>query len=634
MWDPTETPRSPLDGPCVPPANAFDVPPPLGSPEEPPEALAEETLPDALPRPFAARARVRDLAARVGRGVHGLRWLLAADLFLLSPALIYTFVVRPGGWRDPVALWTLATSVLWLVGLQVLARRPARFLVAALPLAVATLADLFVLGELGSRLDSSYLSVILENGTSDGPAFVRTFLPALLGSLGAFAAFYGLCAWRLRGVVLPVRRAWSAVPLTLAALLYVGAAAHQHLRDHDPWGRAAQDVLGHDTGSPFGVISQAWVALDLHLAAARAFEESAGFSFHAVRRAPAARGPELYVLVIGETCRPDRWGLNGYGRDTTPRLGRDPDVVSFDDVVTQAPLTRLSVPMLLTRATPDRQGPMASERSIITAFHEVGFRTAWLSTQEVSSWAGFIHHYAAEADERRYFARRHDEVLLAPFEQVLDGLRDPSDRAFVVLHTMGCHAVYASRYPAAFRVFPDDLPDRRAALNNAYDDGIRYTDWFLAEVIARLRARPDVTSGLLFCGDHGEDLEDDERRVLGHGVGDRYDLPTEALFWPSPALARLRPGAVAAARAHAHAPLSTANVFHSLADLGGLAPTSATGAPLFDPTRSVLDPALRFRPRLFVAQGEVRDYDALFGVARARAASTVAPGLGRAPGGR
>ena len=39
----------------------------------------------------------------------------------------------------------------------------------------------------------------------------------------------------------------------------------------------------------------------------------------AVQRAPGAR-PRVLLLVVGETVRAQNWGLNGYGRQTTPQL--------------------------------------------------------------------------------------------------------------------------------------------------------------------------------------------------------------------------------------------------------------------------------------------------------------------------
>ncbi|MCO5167371.1 MAG: phosphoethanolamine transferase [Planctomycetes bacterium] len=568
--------------------------------------MAEFTEPlDILPPARASRAaRGLRLARHAAARVVAWRWLLLVNLFFVSPVLLYNLELRSGGRLDPVGLWNLATSVLVLAGLQLLARRPSPLLVAMFPLGFVVAADLFVVAEFDSRLTATYLTVIAHNLHDTGD-FVQAFLPRLAPALALFLGFYGLAAWRLRGVELPGRRAWGLAALGLAALLHGGIAA-RHVHFGFSVDGAVYHVMVRDTSSPFGVLPQAVIAYQSHRRAAAALTAAEAFRFDATRARVDA--PEVYVLVLGETCRPDHWGLNGYRRDTSPRLARTRGLVSFSDMASQAAFTSESVPLILTRGTAADPARAERERSIVSAFGEAGFRTAWLSGQEVSDFGGRNNHIAAEADTCRFFERRHDEVLLPPFERLLREVRAPEDKLLVVLHTMGSHFHYENRVPPAFRHY-SLLPagSGRERLVNAYDDTIRYTDHVLAELIARLEARRDVVSALFFVADHGENLMDDERRLMGHGAASRYDLAVAAFFWASPGFAALRPDAVALARARASAPLSSANVFDSLADMGGLV------GPAFDRSRSVFSPALRPRPRLYVHQGRTYDFDRLPG---------------------
>lgn len=547
------------------------------------------------------RRRALDVLRRAGE----LRWLLAMNLFFVSPVLLYNLELRSGGRLDPVGLWNLAVSLLLLAGLQLLARRPARLFAALSPLGLVVAADLFLVREFDSRLTATYLTVIAHN-LQDTPDFVQAFLPRLVPALAAFVVFYGLCLWKLRGARVTARPAWGVAALALATLLY-GAATVRHVGHGFQIDEAVRHVMLRDTSSPFGVVSQGLIARRTVQQADDALTAAETFRFGATR--PPADAPEVFVLVLGETSRPDHWGLNGYPRDTSPRLAGTPGLVSFTDVVTQAPFTNESVTFMLTRGSPTDRLRAARERSIVSAFAEAGVRTAWLSGQELSEYTGRIQHMAAEADTCRFFERRHDEALLAPFEALLDDVRGPDDKQLVVLHTMGSHFLYENRVPRRLRHFsrlPATSPRER--LVNAYDDTIRYTDHVLGEVIARLQARADVASALLFVSDHGEDLMDDERGHMGHGRGTPHDLRAAAFFWSSPRFAALRPDVVACARARAGAPLSTADVFDSLAHLGRLE------APGFDRSRSLFSPAFRPRPRLFLRHDEhVYDFDLEFG---------------------
>ncbi|MBP8228486.1 MAG: DUF1705 domain-containing protein, partial [Pararheinheimera sp.] len=61
-------------------------------------------------------------------------------------------------------------------------------------------------------------------------------------------------------------------------------------------------------------------------------ESTALFKFSARQTdIPAQR--QIYVLVIGETLRPDRLQLNGYNRATTPRLSGTKNVISYTNMV-------------------------------------------------------------------------------------------------------------------------------------------------------------------------------------------------------------------------------------------------------------------------------------------------------------
>lgn len=580
-------------------------------------AVADQTptAPEATPR---WGTRVAGTARALGAQAHALRWLIAANLFLISPVVVHAALDAGEGKLDAVAGWHLLTSVLWLAAAQLLARRPLPLLLAMTPLALVVVADLFLVLVLRARLTTSYLSVAAGN-LIETPEFLQAYLPQVALGLGLGLPLWGLCLWRLRGLTLPVRRAWAVVPLVAVLGLY-GAVTLRQVRGGVRPGRALLDVVTHDVNSPFGIFPQGWVTWRLHVEAAAAFARSEGFRFDARRDPTPDDRPELYVLVIGETSRPDRWSINGYGRETSPRLARTPGLLSFTDFVSQAASTQHAVPLMLTRATADDLPQAYAERSVVSAFGEVGFRTFWLSTQEMSHWAGFIHRYAAEADVRRYFERRHDGALLAPFAEIVAGVRRPGDKAFVVLQTMGSHFAFENRYPPEFERFPvGGALSRRERLDNAYDNTILYTDHILAELVGQLSRRDDLVSSLLFVSDHGENLLDDERRLFGHAIGTEQDLRVAAFLWCSPALEARQPDLVRQARANVGLPLSSRHVVHSLVDVAGI---RADG---FVRELSVFSAAPATPPRRFLAAGRVDDFDALFGPPRATNAAALRP---------
>ena len=104
---------------------------------------------------------------------------------------------------------------------------------------------------------------------------------------------------------------------------------------------------------------------------------------------------------------------------------------------------------------------MQAQKSVVSAFNEAGFKTYWLSTQDVDGWSGLVPHVAAEAATVRYFSQSFDGVLLNEFREILDKEPRGNSKLFIVLHTKGSHFDYKRRYPLEFAHFL--TPARRAA---------------------------------------------------------------------------------------------------------------------------------------------------------------------------
>jgi glucan phosphoethanolaminetransferase (alkaline phosphatase superfamily) len=294
--------------------------------------------------------------------------------------------------------------------------------------------------------------------------------------------------------------------------------------------------------------------------------------FISVQGRPLAGGqPLLVVLVVGESLRSDHLGVNGYARDTTPRLAAlGPELLSFPDVASTANWTDHAVPGIVSL----RMGARCA--SVLQTFAEAGYRTAWLSNQEIlpySSGADVVEHAINSQD----FHLRTDANLLPMFTSFV---RQAGPRQLVVLHMIGSHIPYEERYTATSRVFTPTLSDlgvrqplpadKQAAINS-YDNTVIETDKFLARVIDLLRAeqRPAV---VLFTSDHGENLFDDERHLFMHAQKGptRYDTHVPLLAWMNRPYQAAYPAVAQALRANRLKKISHVGVFPSLLDIGAV----------------------------------------------------------------
>lgn len=299
--------------------------------------------------------------------------------------------------------------------------------------------------------------------------------------------------------------------------------------------------------------------------------------------------PEIYVVVIGETSRAENWQLLGYNRETNPELSKANNLIALPKAFTQSATTHKSVPMLLSPLTANDFDSIANRKSVITAFKEAGFYTSFFSNQKRNH--SYTEFFSEEADTTVYLP---DFSAKQPFDEELIKLlqkqiaNNSHKKQFIVLHTYGSHFNYAERYPASHSYFkPDSKTDAnkkdRQQLINAYDNTIRYIDYYLKQAIDTLN-NTGVSAALLYSSDHGEDIYDDERGRFLHAspVPTYYQLHVPMIIWTSDKYAELYPDKIFTLRENKVKTVSsTVSIYNTLIDLAGIK------TPYYDETGSL-----------------------------------------------
>lgn len=309
------------------------------------------------------------------------------------------------------------------------------------------------------------------------------------------------------------------------------------------------------------------------------------------------------VVVIGESVARRHMGRYGYWRDTTPYLeAREDEWIAFSDVVSAHSHT---VPALKAALT-SLGGGDAPPTDILSLARSAGFRTAWISNQnEFGVWDNGITVVARLADETRFlshgvgrsFARTDfDEAILPELRAVLAKATAEGNpqRTLVFAHLFTNHWPYCSNVPEEKRHFEGGLGPRffGAAREphdvDCYDDGVRYTDWLL-ERIVQMTGEASGPAAVLYLSDHGE------APLLGTGHDSSkhsaYHIDIPFLFWANAAFAERYPEKLAAARANAGRPYTTARLLHALGDLLDIRHAAV------DPTMSLFSRQLADAPR-------------------------------------
>lgn len=312
-------------------------------------------------------------------------------------------------------------------------------------------------------------------------------------------------------------------------------------------------------------------------------ENVKNYAFDAVKK-DTIHNQEIYVLVIGETARKHNFGLYGYQRNTTPNLDTISNILHFDNVNSNANLTSLSIPFMLTRATPEEAAIKFKEPAVIAPFKETGFKTYWL-TNVPSGIGSVFGFYSGLADEYKNTsvsldALNYDERLLPELETVL---KDRSSRKkFIVIHTLGSHFRYNYRYPKKFEKFTPNLAKGLSIENstditnkdkivNSYDNSIFYTDYVLGQLIEQLK-KENAVSYLYYISDHGENLYDDASNKLMHAYINptKYEIEIPLIIWNSQQYKRQYSDKVRTLLQHTSKRIQTINTFHTLLDLANI----------------------------------------------------------------
>ena len=228
---------------------------------------------------------------------------------------------------------------------------------------------------------------------------------------------------------------------------------------------------------------------------------------------------ETYIVVIGEAANREHLGVYGYFRPTTPWMTaatkNKSEWLLFQNAYSGYCHTIPSLMLALTSANQYNGKSDVDSPSIIETAKAAGFKTYWLSEQGVSWGDTPLNALASEADYVRFV--RPVGRIAELFDRTLATI-DRERNNLIVVHLIGSHAPYASRYPVGYA--PGFLEDQKylTALNkidshfvrdflNEYDTSINYTDNELKAIWNSVQKHAKGVNAFVYFADHGEDVE-------------------------------------------------------------------------------------------------------------------------------
>ena len=244
-----------------------------------------------------------------------------------------------------------------------------------------------------------------------------------------------------------------------------------------------------------------------------------------IERSSAKR--KIVIVVVGEATRADRFSLNGYKRETNPLLEKE-NVIDLSNVSSCGTSTAYSVPCMFSvfnRSNYSYKKAISHENVLDVLKHTKGVAILWRDNNSDSKGVALRAEYQdfkISKNNPHCDGECRDIGMLNGLDKYIAKHKDKD--ILIVLHQMGNHGpAYYKRYPKEFEKFTpvcktNQLEEcTKEEINNAYDNGVLYTDYFLSHVIDFLKSYDKVDdTAMIYMSDHGESLG--ENGIYLHGM--------------------------------------------------------------------------------------------------------------------
>ena len=281
--------------------------------------------------------------------------------------------------------------------------------------------------------------------------------------------------------------------------------------------------------------------------------------------------PKLVIMVVGEATRADHFSLNGYSRETNPLLKKE-NIINLPHVSSCGTSTAHSVPCMFSLFDRDdysyKKG-ISHENVLDVLHHTDKIEILWRDNNSDSKGVALrvpFENYKTANNNTICDTECRDEGMLVGLDGYIN--KQKNRDILIVLHQMGNHGpAYNRRYTKEFEKFTPVCETNqlekcsKESINNAYDNALLHTDYFLSEVINLLK-NYDKThqTTMIYMSDHGESLGEHGLYLHGFPYAIAPDAQTHvgAVVW----FGENNPKNIDSTKAYSHD-----NLFHTLLGL-------------------------------------------------------------------
>ncbi len=253
-----------------------------------------------------------------------------------------------------------------------------------------------------------------------------------------------------------------------------------------------------------------------------------------------------FIFILGESVRADHLQLNGYHRETNPKLTKRKNIISYTNVYTPLTWTVASVKQLLTNESINDTLKRSELYSLFSILNAAKYNTHWIANSTmVKSYEPIIMsnqniHLIDKFRSIMSFNKALDEEMLKPFDSTLA----TTNNQFITLHMTGSHWWYENRYSEKFRKFTPVIDSKhipsleKENIINSYDNTLVYLDFFIDQVIKSVE-KTNTKTIVMYVADHGEILGENGKWL--HAQVDEASKNPAMVIWYSNSLKEAYP---------------------------------------------------------------------------------------------
>ncbi|KXZ73769.1 Phosphoethanolamine transferase EptA [Acinetobacter venetianus] len=269
-----------------------------------------------------------------------------------------------------------------------------------------------------------------------------------------------------------------------------------------------------------------------------------------MQKTDASKLPKLMVLVVGETARAENFSLNGYSKNTNPKLSKQ-DIINFSKVSSCGTATAVSVPCMFSgMPREDYDESLANHREgLLDIAKRAGYQVTWIDNNSgCKGTCDRVEQFKIPEPIQKKWCKDEecfDDILIDSLKAYLATIpKDDTRPHLVVLHQMGSHGpAYYKRVPPQYKVFKPTCDTNaiqgcsRDELLNSYDNTLLYTDYVLDSLIETLKTATQYETGLWYLSDHGESTGESGMYLHGapYAIAPSQQTHVPMLMWFSDA---------------------------------------------------------------------------------------------------